>query len=79
MHYCYKNHKYQYTLGIDMLNVSLCEKVFGILIDDKFSFKDHVYMSVKKASQMCTMILAMYIILKIISELICIKHMLGLI
>ena len=34
------------------------KKVFGILIDDKLSFKDHAYICVKKASQVCNMILA---------------------
>ena len=41
-----------------MLNVSHCEKVLGVLIDDKLTFKNHVYMCVKKASQVCNMILA---------------------
>ena len=41
-----------------MLNVSHCEKVFGVLINDKLAFKDHVYMCIKKASKMCNMILA---------------------
>ena len=58
MHFGYNNHKYQYNLGIEILNVSHCEKVLGVLIDDKLSFKDHVYMCVKKSSQVCNMILA---------------------
>ena len=58
MHFGYNNHKCQYSLGTDMLNVSHCEKVLGVLIDDKLTFKDHAYMCVKKASQMCNMILA---------------------
>ena len=45
-------------MGIEILNVSHCEKVLGVLIDDKLSFKDHVYMCVKKSSQVCNMILA---------------------
>ena len=58
MHFGYINHKYQYSLGIDILNVSNCEKVLGVLINDKLTFEDHVYMCVKKASQVCNMILA---------------------
>ena len=46
MHFGYNNHKYQYSLGTDMLNVSHCEKVLGVLIDDKLTFKDHVYIRV---------------------------------
>ena len=42
MHFGYNNHKYQYSLGIDMLNVSHCERVLGVLIDEKLNFKDHV-------------------------------------
>ena len=58
MHFRYNNHKYQYSWGIDKLNVSYCEKILGILIDDKLTYKDHVYMCVKKASQVCNMTLA---------------------
>ena len=58
MYFGNNKHKYQYSLGTDMLKVSHCEKVLGVLIDDKLTFKDHVYMYVKKASQVCNMILA---------------------
>ena len=58
MHFGYNNHKYQYSLGTGMLNVSHCEEVLGVFIDDRLTFKDHVYMRVKKASQACYMILA---------------------
>ena len=58
MHFGYNNHKYQYSLGTDMLNVSHREKVLGVLINDKLTFKDQVYMCVKKASHVCNMILA---------------------
>ena len=57
MHFEYNNHKYQYhSLGINMLNVSHCEKVLGVLIDDKLAFKDHVYICVKKASRVCNIL-----------------------
>ena len=58
MYFGYDNHKYQHSLGIEILNVLHCENVLGVLIGDKLTFKDHVYMSVKKASQVCNMILA---------------------
>ena len=58
IHFGYNNHKYQYSLGIEILNVSHCEKVIGVLIDDKLTFKDHVYQSVKQASQIYNVILA---------------------
>ena len=44
MHFGYGNHKYQYNLNIGMLHVYHCEKVLGVLIDDKLTFKDYVYM-----------------------------------
>jgi hypothetical protein len=37
--------------------MSKCEKVLGVLIDDKLSFKEHIYECVNKASRMCTLIL----------------------
>ena len=58
MHFGYNNRKYQYNLGIEILNVSHCEKVLSVLIDDKLTFKDQVYMCVKKSSQVCNMTLA---------------------
>ena len=38
MHFRHNNHKYQYSWGIDKLNVSYCEKILGILIDDKLTY-----------------------------------------
>ena len=66
MHFGCNNKKYQYSLGVEILNISNCEKILGLLIDDKLTFKDHVYKCLKKASQICNMILQqMYIILKL--------------
>ena len=56
-HFRYNNYKYQYSLGIDMLNILHCDKVL-VLINDRLTFKDHEYMCVKKASQVCNMLLA---------------------
>ena len=43
MHFGYNNHKYQYSLGTEMLNVSCREKLLGVLTDDKLTSRDHVY------------------------------------
>ena len=51
---------------IYMLNVSHCEKVLGVLINDKLTCIVYI-MYVKKASQVCNMILANDIIFKIMS------------
>ena len=37
--------------------VSKCEKVLGIYIDEKLSFKEHVYECVNKASRMCSLVI----------------------
>ena len=37
--------------------VSKCKKVLGIYIDEKFSFKEHVYECVNKTSRMCALVL----------------------
>ena len=58
MHFGYNNNKYQYSLNIDILYVSRCEKVLGVLIYDKLTFKDRVCLCVKKASQVSNMIFA---------------------
>ena len=58
MHFGYNNKKYQYGLGVEMVNVSNCEKIPGALIHNKLIFKDFVYMCGKKANQVCNMILA---------------------
>ena len=34
IHFEYNNHKYQYSLGTEMLNVSCREKILGVLTDD---------------------------------------------
>ena len=40
MHFEYNNHKYQYSLGIEILNVSHWKTVLGVLIDTKLAAKD---------------------------------------
>ena len=48
MHFGYNNYKYQYSLGIEMLNVSPYEKILGGLINDKLTIKDNVYIVKRK-------------------------------
>ena len=43
MHFGHNNHKYLYSWGTKMLNISCCEKILGLLTDDNLTFKDHVY------------------------------------
>ena len=58
IHIGHSNLNFQYTLDNELLMVSQCERILGVLIDNKLSFKDHVYTCAKKASQICNIILA---------------------
>ena len=39
------------------IGVSKCDKILGVCLDDKLSFKDHVYEIVNKSSRVCALIL----------------------
>ena len=41
-----------------VLNVSKCEKILGMVVDDNFSCCHHMYACVKKAFNECNMILS---------------------
>jgi hypothetical protein len=58
MHMGYRNNKYSYKLGDIILKVSTCERILGVMIDDKLTFTEHIYSCIKKASNICNMILS---------------------
>ena len=41
-----------------IVKVSVCEKILGVHIDNKLSFRNHVFPSVKKVSNVCHLILS---------------------
>jgi hypothetical protein len=58
LHFGNTNLCFQYKLGDNVITVSQCEKILGVLIDNKLSFADHVYYCIKKSSQICNLILS---------------------
>ena len=58
IHIGYSNLNYSYKLGNSLVKVSICERILGVQIDNKLSFRDHVFASVKKASNVCNLILS---------------------
>ena len=57
IHIGYSNLNYSYKLGNSLVKVSICERILGVQIDNKLSFRDHVFASVKKASNVCNLII----------------------
>ena len=60
MHLGYNNNKYKYSLHTFDIKESNCEKILGVYIDDKLSFRlviIHIYNCIKKASNVCNMLL----------------------
>ena len=49
MHFGYNNHKYQYSLSTEMLNVSCREKLLGVLTNDKLTFIEIMYIVCKES------------------------------
>ena len=46
IHFGYKNLNFNYNLDNNIITTSHCKKILGIIIDNKLSFKDHIYMIV---------------------------------
>ena len=57
IHIGYSNLNYSYKLGNSLVKFSICERILDVQIDNKLSFRDHVFSSVKKASNVCNLIL----------------------
>jgi ribonucleases P/MRP protein subunit RPP40 len=57
LHFGHSNCNFVYFLCDHVLNVTTNEKVLGVMIDSSLSFKEHVYMCVKKGYSVCNLIL----------------------
>ena len=58
IHIGYSNLNYSYKLRNSLVKVSICERILCVQIDNKLSFRNHVFASVKKASNECNLILS---------------------
>ena len=58
MHFGHSNNCFQYKLKDTNLEISNCERILGRPIDNKLTFANHVYICIKKASNVCNCILS---------------------
>ena len=58
VHFGKKNLRYYYCFNNIIIHASICEKILGVLIDSKLSFREHIFQCVSKASKMCNLIYA---------------------
>ena len=56
MHFGHSNNCFQYSLNNINLEMSNCERILGAHIDNKLTFANHVYICIKKASNVCNCI-----------------------
>ena len=54
----YKNLNFNYYFDNNIITTSHGEKILGVIIDNKLSFKEHIYDCVNKASKICNIIFA---------------------
>ena len=57
MHFGTKNLQFNYHFDNNNIILSKCEKILGVLINNKMSFEEHIYENVNKAHRMCNLIL----------------------
>ena len=57
IHFGHKNSNFEYYFDMHKTGESKCEKILGVWLDDKLSFKEHVYEIVNKSSRVCALIL----------------------
>ena len=57
-HFGYKNLNFNYYFDNNIFTTSYCKKILGVMIDNKLSFKEHIYDCVKKASKICNIVFA---------------------
>ena len=50
MHFGRSNNGFQYKLNYTNLEISDCERIQGVHIDNKLTFANHVYLCIKKTS-----------------------------
>ena len=58
MHFGHINNYFQYKLNDTNLEISDFERILGVQIDNKLTFANHVYLRIKKASNVCNCILS---------------------
>ena len=58
IHFGYKNLNFNYYFDNNIITISHSEKILGVIIDNKLSFKEHIYDCVNKASKICNIIFA---------------------
>ena len=60
IHFGYKNLNFNYHFDDNIIATSHCEKISGIIINNKLSFKKHrpIYDCVNRASKVCNIIFA---------------------
>ena len=56
IHFGHKNSNFEYYFDMHKIGVSKCEKSLSVWLDDKLSFKEHVYEIVNKSSRVCALI-----------------------
>ena len=57
MHFGHSDNYFQYKLNDANLEISDCERILGAHTDNKLTFANHVYICIKKASNVCNCIL----------------------
>ena len=58
IHFGYKNLNFNDCFDNNNITTSHCEKILGVIIDNKLSFKEHIYDCVNRASKICNIIFA---------------------
>ena len=58
MHFGHSNNCFQYKLNDTNLEISDCECILGVHVDNKLTFANHVYICITKASNICNCILS---------------------
>ena len=57
MHFCHSNNCFQYRLNDTNLEISDCERILYVHIDNKLTLANHVYICIKKVNNVCNRIL----------------------
>ena len=57
IHFEHKNSNFENYLDMHKIGINKFEKISGVWLDDKLSFKEHVYEIFNKSSRMCSLIL----------------------
>ena len=58
MHFGHSNNCFQYKLNDTNLEISDCERILGVHIEHRLTFDNHIYISIRKARNLCYFILS---------------------